>query len=102
MQIVLLVEGRITELRKRYLLAAAGLGAVVGYVLMNEENRKNLIEKINLLINNKNTYSKIEDVGMPDQINNNELEQLEKAKMVSEGSQYGVQYYNEVKEEEIQ
>lgn len=102
MQIVLLAEGRVTKLRKRYLLAAAGLGAVVGYVLMDEENRRNLMEKINPLLNDANNYSKIEDVGMPDQIESSKLEQLEKAKMVSEGSQYGVQYYNEVKEEEIQ
>jgi len=40
--------------------------------------------------------------GIPDQLEEKkrDLEQLENAKMVSEGSQFGVQYYNEIKEDE--
>lgn len=43
----------------------------------------------------------LELAGVPDQLDEEKenLEQLENAKMVSEGSQFGVKYYNEAKEE---
>ena len=41
------------------------------------------------------------NAGIPDQLENYDHAQLENAKMVSEGSQFGVQYFNESAEEEI-
>lgn len=51
---------------------------------------------------NDNEPDNLELAGIPDQLKkeNEKLEQLENAKMVSEGSQFGVQYYNEIKEDE--
>lgn len=46
----------------------------------------------------ENEPSNIEQAGIPDQVEEDDLEQLENAKMVSEGSQFGVKYYNELKE----
>lgn len=42
----------------------------------------------------------LRQAGKPDQIENEDLAQLENAKMVSEGSQFGVQYYNKTAKEE--
>ena len=51
---------------------------------------------------NENEPNNLELAGVPDQLEKKkeDLEQLENAKMVSEGSQFGVQYYNEVKEDD--
>ncbi|RLL45200.1 hypothetical protein D8M04_10095 [Oceanobacillus piezotolerans] len=47
---------------------------------------------------NKHDTSTIENAGQPDQnVDGNDIGQMENAKMVSEGSQFGVQYYNELK-----
>lgn len=42
----------------------------------------------------------IKEAGLPEQMEEQDAAQLENAKMVSEGSQFGVQYYNKLKEEE--
>jgi len=67
-------------------LGAAGALGVTAYYF-NEQKKKS--EKIN---------QTFEDAGVPDQAEDIDLAQLENAKMVSEGSQFGVQYYNEMKE----
>lgn len=41
----------------------------------------------------------IEKAGIPDQMDVETAAQLENANMVSEGSQFGVHYYNEIAEE---
>lgn len=78
-------------MRKRVALSALGVAgaigaAATGYILSNKENKK--------------TNTTFEDAGIPDQAPNRDLAQLENSKMVSEGSQFGVQYYNEAKEED--
>lgn len=74
---------------KKQLLIASGIGvisaAVISYYLMQKNDNK------------KNTT--FENAGVPDQSDNKDLAQLENAKMVSEGSQFGVQYYNHRKSE---
>lgn len=39
------------------------------------------------------------NAGVPDQVDEYEMDQLENAKMVSEGSQFGVQYFNRTMDE---
>jgi len=39
------------------------------------------------------------NAGLPDQVDELEADQLENSKMVSEGSQFGVQYYNQTLDE---
>lgn len=43
--------------------------------------------------------STLKNAGKPDEIDSIDRDQLENAKMVSEGSQFGVQYYNEYRED---
>jgi len=56
--------------------------------------------------NKDNTAGSVSDsflnAGIPDQLENYDHTQLENAKMVSEGSQFGVQYFNESTAEEIE
>ncbi|MFB4167633.1 hypothetical protein [Virgibacillus sp. JSM 102003] len=93
-------------MRKRYIASAAGaVGAgIMGVFLNKEENRNKLKEKVSHIKNKvkgtNHTNSTFEDAGIPDQADNKDPAQLENAKMVSEGSQFGVEYYNEVKENE--
>src|SRR5699024_1625761 len=90
-------------MKKRYLLSAIGASAA-GYLLINKKNRQKLKTNLKSLLKSvKNTNefslgSTLEDAGRTDQTNNQDLAQLQNAKMVSEGSQFGVNYYNEVKE----
>jgi len=74
---------------KKQLLIATGIGvisaAAISYYLMQKNDNK------------KNTT--FDNAGVPDQSENKDLAQLENAKMVSEGSQFGVQYYNHRKSE---
>lgn len=93
-------------MKKRYIVSAVGgaIGAsAAGYLFMNKEGREKLKDNVKSL-SNKVKDSKdatfdttLEDAGRPDQTNNKDLAQFENAKMVSEGSQFGVNYYNEVK-----
>ncbi|MBR3119995.1 MULTISPECIES: hypothetical protein [Oceanobacillus] len=95
-------------MKKRYVLSAVGaLGAgVAGYYLKDEQNRNKIKEAANVVASKfkQNSHSDdhdhtFESSGVPDQLEEKDLEQLENSKMVSEGSQFGVQYYNEKKEE---
>ena len=95
-------------MRKRYVASAIGAisaSAVVGYVLSDKNNRdklKQMVEGITSNIKKDSTptlHTILEDAGIPDQVGNGDLANMENAKMVSEGSQYGVSYYNEVRSE---
>lgn len=72
-----------------YILTAVGLSALAGYVVMKKVQKKN-----------EKDHTLLEDAGIPDQVNHQDPEQFSKADMVSEGSLYGVQYYNEVTDDE--
>ncbi|MBM7598725.1 hypothetical protein JOC34_001082 [Virgibacillus halotolerans] len=78
-------------MKKRYIISAAGVAGAVGATLAGRRYFKNKTEQ--------NKVTTFEDAGIPDQTSNMDLAQFENAKMVSEGSQFGVNYYNEMKEE---
>src|SRR5699024_12381659 len=90
-------------MKKRYLLSAIGASAA-GYLLINKKNRQKLKTDLKSLLKSvKNTNefslgSTLEDDGRPDQPNNQDLEQLQVAKVVFAVSPFGVIYYNVVKE----
>ncbi|ALX47349.1 hypothetical protein [Lentibacillus amyloliquefaciens] len=95
-------------MKKRYMASAAGaVGAgIAGYFLRNGQSRekvkvqlKTAADKIKNGKNEKDAESTLEDAGAPDQTRSKDAAQMENSKMVSEGSQFGVNYYNEVKEE---
>lgn len=93
-------------MKKRYLLSAAGaLGvSVAGYYLKEQQNRDKLKEFTNGITNKLKDSDSVENrtfenAGVPDQSDDYDIDQLENSKMVSEGSQFGVQYYNEKKKE---
>src|SRR5690625_7715004 len=96
-------------MKKRYMIStigAIGAGALASYLLKDKESRAQVKEKIGHYIegftgNNEKKHSLLEDAGIPDQVDHQDLAQFENAKMVSEGSQYGVNYYNEVMEEHV-
>lgn len=78
-------------MKKNYIISAVGgaIGAAAAsYLLANKRAEKN----------EDGLVHTFEDAGIPGQTDNNDLAQFENAKMVSEGSQFGVNYYNEVKE----
>ncbi|API93760.1 hypothetical protein J32TS6_07740 [Virgibacillus pantothenticus] len=88
-------------MKKKYLYSAAGAAGVIGatvagYFLKDKENRDRVKQKVKNYQNSIRTT--FEDAGVPDQSENQDLAQLENAKMVSEGSQFGVQYYTQNKE----
>ncbi|MGP4106850.1 hypothetical protein [Virgibacillus sp. L01] len=91
-------------MRKRYIASVAGaVGAgIMGVFLNKEENRNKLKERASYIKNKvkgtNKSNSTFEDAGIPDQADNKDPAQMENAKMVSEGSQFGVDYYNQVKE----
>lgn len=79
-------------MKKRYIVSTLGVvgAGVAGMLLSDRKNRKK--EK-----SAEETLRVFENAGKPDESTDEELDQLENAKMVSEGSQFGVQYYNEKK-----
>ncbi|PAV29874.1 hypothetical protein CIL05_08320 [Virgibacillus profundi] len=93
-------------MKKRYIISAVGAaGATAAGIFLNNKDNRNKIKETAKNVSNKvkdyrnGTNTAFEDAGVPDQSADNDLAQLENAKMVSEGSQFGVQYYNENKEE---
>lgn len=92
-------------MKKRYIASLFGAisAGTAGYLLRNEGNRNKLKETVqnvvNKIKNNDEENSTFEDAGIPDQAPNKDNAQLENSKMVSEGSQFGVRYYNEEKED---
>ncbi|MCT1904737.1 hypothetical protein [Oceanobacillus sojae] len=80
-------------MKKRYVVSALGaVGAGVAGVLLSDRKKRKKIKSA------AGTLRVFENAGKPDESSDEELDQLENAKMVSEGSQFGVQYYNEKKD----
>lgn len=85
-------------MRKRWIFTAIGAvaGGAAAYLFKDEDNRNKVSEKAKSFQNNfkKKDDLPIEEAGKP------QVSDLENAEMVSEGSQFGVQYYNELTEKE--
>ncbi|MEI3606762.1 hypothetical protein SPD48_13725 [Pseudogracilibacillus sp. SE30717A] len=83
-------------MKKRYVLPIIGAAATIGvsYLMKNRENSSSDSES--------STTDTFVQAGIPDQVNKEDRTQLENAKMVSEGSQFGVQYFNKTAQEEIE
>ncbi len=85
------------------LSTASAIGAIsltAGYFLKDKSNRERFkqgVRKVPGKLGMQSNDETFEDAGAPDQSNNKDIAQFENAKMVSEGSQFGVQYYNEYK-----
>ncbi|MFC3040204.1 hypothetical protein ACFOGI_08050 [Virgibacillus xinjiangensis] len=91
---------------KRNMLTAAGVAGAVaaGYLMKDKQNREKISQKVNTVKQKVKTYyqaddSTFEDAGVPDQTDGQDPALRANSKMVSEGSQFGVQYYNEKKDE---
>lgn len=78
-------------MRKRSMVSiagAVGVTGVIGYLLKKNADK------------NKSFQKTIQKAGIPDQLKEGNHDELsENADMVSEGSQFGVSYYNKVQEE---
>lgn len=81
-------------MKKRYIISLISIFGVIGICL-----KRFLPERLS---NKDNFALSIEKAGIPDQMDIKTETQLENSKMVSEGSQFGVQYFNEIAEEQIQ
>lgn len=76
-------------MRKHWILSMLASVSIFFVVLLfKRNNRKPMSE-----------YFPLKSAGKPDQTDRIDNTQLENSKMVSEGSLYGVQYYNEMAEE---
>jgi len=90
-------------MKKRYLFS---LAAIAGTSLLYRKKRarEDHFDKIAKSKVEQGDHTHLEetirDAGIPDQTGEKDLAQLENAKMVAEGSQFGVQYYNELKDRE--
>ncbi len=80
-------------MKKRYMIPVVGAvaSAGIGYLLMKTGKSDERTTFVDTLA----------QAGMPDQLNADDNDQLENAKMVSEGSQFGVQYFNQSLEDEM-
>ncbi len=93
-------------MKKRNIVAAVGAGVIgagaASYFLLNNEQKMKLKGKMNRIVNifESKPASTFEKAGHPDQVRAKDEADLENAKMVSEGSQFGVQYYNEKRQEQ--
>lgn len=65
-------------------------GIMIPYMLRRRKEKSDANVSVSPLVH----------AGIPDQVDRLEQDQLENAKMVSEGSQFGVQYFNEVIDEQ--
>ncbi len=74
----------------------AAAGGALAYMLKDEDNRKQAVDKAKSL---KSNFSSKDDMPL-EEAGNPELSNFDNSKMVSEGSQFGVQYYNELTEKE--
>ncbi|UOR12964.1 hypothetical protein [Halobacillus amylolyticus] len=88
-------------MKKRWIFTAVGAaaGGTLAYFMKDEDNRKRVTDKAksfqaNLTQDSEQGDMPIEEAGQPEASN------PENSKMVSEGSQFGVQYYNELTEKE--
>lgn len=90
-------------MKKRTVATIAGVAGAVGLAMMNEDNRTKVKTTYHKLLNKllgKKEYSTLVQAGIPDQVEREDRAQLENAKMVSEGSTFGVNYFNKQVEEE--
>jgi len=80
--------------KKRYMIPAIGAvaSAGIGYLLMKRSKDDDETTFAHTLAN----------AGMPDQLTADDKDQLENAKMVSEGSQFGVQYFNQTIDDDLE
>lgn len=78
-------------MKKNYwlVISAVVVAAFTTYFIVKKQSKNESTSFIRTLIN----------AGVPDQVDELETDQLENAKMVSEGSQFGVQYFNQAIEE---
>ncbi|MUV36259.1 hypothetical protein JNUCC1_00060 [Lentibacillus sp. JNUCC-1] len=78
-------------MNKTYMFSAVGAGiaaaTVVGTAVARSKKKQN----------EQTVEDTLNEAGLPDQTNHRDWAQKENAKMVSEGSQFGVQYFNNVK-----
>ncbi|RDY72461.1 hypothetical protein DXT76_01795 [Halobacillus trueperi] len=85
-------------MRKRWIFTAIGatVGGTVAYFLKDEDKRQQVKDKAKSIQSNlgKSEAMPIEEAGKP------ETASLDNSDMVAEGSQFGVQYYNELTEKE--
>lgn len=92
-------------MKKRNIITAISAGIIgagaASYILLNDTQKSKIKESVNNLTKQMDpSESTFEKAGHPDQMDMRDTADLENAKMVSEGSQFGVQYYNEKKQEE--
>jgi len=93
-------------MKKRWIYSGVGaLGAgALTYLLKDEQRRTNLKDKAKSFTDNireslqkdDNSDLPVEKAGVP------EFDHTENTKMVDEGSQFGVQYYNKIQEEDAE
>jgi len=90
-------------MKKRYLLylaTAAGAGWIYKKRQPKDERFERLAKSKLESQNSAGLEHTLKEAGIPDQIPEKDLAQQENAKMVAEGSQFGVQYYSELKDRE--
>src|SRR5699024_8460765 len=78
-------------MRKNYMLAIFTVvaAAITSYFFIRNRSKNEPTSFVRTLMN----------AGLPDQVDELEADQLENSKMVSEGAQFGVQYYNQTLDE---
>jgi len=77
-------------MKKRWLFTLLGTMSMLIIMALARKNKGTIFAE----------YFPLKSAGQPDQTERMDDTQLENSKMVSEGSQYGVQYYNELAEED--
>ncbi|MFD2925381.1 hypothetical protein [Halobacillus naozhouensis] len=89
-------------MKKRWIFTAVGAaaGGTLAYFMKDEDNRQRVKDKAktvqaNFMQDGQKADMPVEEAGQPEEVSN-----MENSKMVSEGSQFGVQYYNELTEKE--
>lgn len=91
-------------MKKRYVLSAIAAFGTARMFLKRKKRRERLMDDVaEMRYKNElgeNISHSIDAAGKPDQSEEHNLEQLENAKMMAEGSQFGVQYYNDLKSRE--
>ncbi|PKR78493.1 hypothetical protein CEY16_01680 [Halalkalibacillus sediminis] len=83
--------------KKTLISSVVAAGAALGAYIFTDENRRS---KINQQFQSMKKKLTKEDDFPIDKAGKPETDHIENADMVSEGSQFGVQYYNEVKTDE--
>ncbi|CDQ19886.1 hypothetical protein [Halobacillus karajensis] len=85
-------------MRKRWIFTAVGAvaGGTLAYFMKDEDTRNQMKDKAKSIQDSfgKSNDLPIEEAGQP------ETDSLDNSDMVAEGSQFGVQYYNELTEKE--